>query len=538
MKLHGKILARLILTGLILAGCHFPGRPWVLAEITSHEAGQALIINEEVRIISQAKSSQGIEKIELYINGELEHVDQPPTGNPLEYIADQPWIPFEDGQVMISVIAIDRRGNTSEPVSIILQVVPSIYDIETEPTPTPTLNPEELAATQTAQASCTNSASFVEHVTIPNNAYVSASSNFTKIWRVNNNGTCDWSGYQVVHSSGNIMGANSPKGLPSIRAGSNADIVVDMEAPGGAGAYSAIWRIQSADGTIFGPDLLVSINIPELPTETPTPTATFTLTPTITPTFTLTPSPTPTWTASPTPLPLSVEQISEQISIPIYSTENKTVTCPTGSVVVSGGFTHQLGIRVWGSHKDGNGWRVSATNTQWRSRTLTVTAICLFNSGGTSNQVTTQENAKASDTTSISVTCPSGSIVTGGGWVIGRSNDLMLYQSVKSGNGWQILVSNPSSETPEFNLYAVCLSGVSGGTTQDNQSGTALPSQNTTELPKQCPSGTYVTGGGFDINAGLILYGTIKQQNGWINYVSNPTNAEQSFETFAICLSP
>lgn len=121
-------LTLLMITTIILSGCHFPSRPWVLAEITNHTDGGSVVINQEVRIITQGRSSQGIDKVQLFINGELEHTDEPPMGNPLAYTADQPWIPDTEGQVIVSVIAIDRSGNLSDPF-IILQVVPSIDEM-------------------------------------------------------------------------------------------------------------------------------------------------------------------------------------------------------------------------------------------------------------------------------------------------------------------------------------------------------------------------------------------------------------------------
>jgi hypothetical protein len=538
MKPFNKILTLLILGSIILAGCHFPNTPWVLAEITNYEDSGAVVQYEEVSIITQARSSQGIDKVELYINGELEHVAQPPLGKPQEYLADLPWIPFTEGQAIISVIAIDRQGNASDPFSIILQVVPSIHDIDADPTPTPTVSAEEIAQTQTAQASCTNSATFIQHVTIPINAFVSANSNFTKIWRVNNNGTCDWSGYQVVHASGDLMGANSPKALPGVRAGANADIVIDMVAPATPGTHSAVWRIQSGDGAGFGPELPITINVPELPTNTPTPTATFTATPTITSSPTPTLTPTPTRTATPTSLPINVQQYSEQINIPPNTTANTTVTCPAGSIVVSGGFSHQLGIRVWHAMKDGNGWRIFANNTLGSARTLTVTATCIFNAGGTSDQTSKQENISANGTTQLTTACPSGSVVTGGGWVLGNNIAVRILKSSKIGNGWQITVDNTSSETPLVNVYAVCLSGVTGSTSQAESTDNKVPANGTANAEQLCPAGSHVTGGGFAISTDLTLYNTSKAQNGWINFVSNAANAERSFDTFAICYSP
>jgi hypothetical protein len=550
MKPLNKILTLLMVGTIILAGCHFPNTPWVLAEITNYDDGDAVVQYEEVSIITQARSSHGIDKVELYINGELDHVAQPPLGKPQEYIADLPWIPFTEGQAIISVIAIDRRGNASDPFSIILQVVPSIQDIDADPTPTPTISPEEMALTQTAQASCTNSATFVSHVTIPINAFVTANANFTKIWRVNNNGTCDWSGYQVVHTSGDRMGANSPKALPVVKAGANADIVVDMVAPGTPGMHSAVWRIQAANGSGFGPELPITINVPEVPTDTPTPTATFTFTPTITssptrtstptptPTRTATPAPTPTRTATPTSLLINVQQFSEQINIPPNTTANKTVECPAGSIVVSGGYSHQLGIRVWHAMKDGNGWRIFANNIHGSARKLIVTTTCIFNSGGTSSQTFKQENINANGTTQLTTTCPSGSVVTGGGWVLGNNTAVRILQSSKAGNGWQITVGNASSETPLVNVYAICLSGVSGSTSQAQSTENKVPPNGTANAEQLCPTGSHVTGGGFTLNSDLTLYNTSKAQNGWVNFVSNAANTERSFDTFAICYSP
>ncbi len=538
MKPILKPLTLVMLTIIILTSCHFPGQPWVLVEITSHEDGQSIVQYEEVRIVTGARSSQGIDKVELYINGELEHIDEPPMGFPREFTSDQPWMPVAEGRVIVSVIAIDRRGNASEPFSITLQVVATPDEIDTEPTPTPTVSPEDLALTQTAQASCTNSATFIEHVTIPINSSVRANSNFTKIWRVNNNGTCDWAGYQVVHTSGNIMGANSPKALPVVNAGANADIVVDMVAPDTPGSHSAIWRIQAGDGTLFGPELIVSINVPELPTDTPEPTATFTSTPTFTVTPTLTPSPTSTRTPPPTLPPLSVQQISEQITIPANNTDNRTVNCPSGSVVVSGGFSHPTEVRVWQSMKHGNGWRVFATNNHSSARTITITATCLLNSGGTSEQTITKQNANPNGFTNLTTTCPAGSIVTGGGWMIGNNSAIQIYQSSRSGNGWQIETNNPTSNTPEINVYAICLSRVPGSTTQEVSSENMIPPNETADAEKLCPSGTFVTGGGFMMDIGLNLYNTSVFQNGWFNSVRNPTGEEKRLDTFAICYSP
>lgn len=526
--LNRKYLALILTLIIILTSCNLPNEPWVLVEITNYEDGQSVLLNEEVRIIAEARSSQGIDRVEFFINDELAFVNETPFGAPRDHIADQPWIPTVEGQVMVSVIAYDRMDNPSEPHMLTLQVVVSADELETEPTQTPTVPPEELALTQTAQAGCTNSASFIEHVTIPINTFVSANANFTKIWRVNNNGTCDWVGYQLVHTNGNLMGASSPRALPMIEAGANADLLIDMVAPSTPGTHSAGWRIQAGDGTLFGPELTVSINVPESPTDTPVPTPTFTSTPTMTPP--------PTATA--TSLPISVQQYSEQFTLPPNTSESNMVTCPSGSVPVSGGFSHEPEIRVWRSVLNSNGWRVSATNTHTAARSITITATCLFNTGGSSASVPVDQNAQPNDFTQFTVACPSGSIVTGGGWDLYANNNLKVYHSSKSGNAWRLTINNPSGDLLPVSAYAICLSGVPGSTAQRENIENNVPANGSANAEQLCPSSSFVTGGGFSMDRELNLYNTTKQGNGWINHVTNPTGVDKRLDTFAICYTP
>ncbi|MEA3326949.1 MAG: NBR1-Ig-like domain-containing protein [Chloroflexota bacterium] len=530
----------IILCMLILTGCNLPGRGQVNIAITSPIQGQALVLNQETRVLSLSMATSGIQSVELYVNGQLIHTDTPPAGNPKEYTADQPWIPTQEGNVVISVVAIDTKNNRSDPVSISLQVVPSVSDAGGIATPTLTVTPEGLPQTQTAQVGCTNDATFVQDVTIPINSYLTAGSNFTKIWRVSNSGTCDWIGYQLIHISGELFGTTSPQALPMVNRGNNADITLEMVAPSSPGTYSSVWQIRAEDGTVFGPDLLMTIVVPQLPSLTPSSTATSTAT--TAPTFTQTITPTQTLTVTPTNTqtqpPLSVEQIQTQIPIAPSSTEHTTVSCPYGSVVVSGGFSAQNGIRVWHFMKDGLGWRIYATNSSSSERILTVKATCLYNSGGTVSQEITQVNINPNGKTNLKANCPSGSVVTGGGWVIGSSNSVRIYNSSQSGNAWQIWVENNTSSTPLVNVYAICLSGVSGSTNQTSPTSVSISGSSTGYAIASCPSGTYTTGGGFALQENLTVYNTSMYQDDWINYARNTSGDNRTMFTYATCYSP
>jgi hypothetical protein len=181
---------------------------------------------------------------------------------------------------------------------------------------------------------------------------------------------------------------------------------------------------------------------------------------------------------------------------------------------------------------------VSATNDLTQANTLTLTATCLFNSAGTSIDTFTQQNARPNDITELTTSCASGSFVTGGGWVIDGNTEIQVQQSSGFGNGWKIIINNPTDTTPLINVFAVCLSGAPGSTSQEVRTENMIPPNQTSDVEKTCPSGTFVTGGGFNMALELNLSNTSMFQNGWVNSVFNPTGEAKRLDTFAICYSP
>src|SRR5215217_6315017 len=96
-----------------------------------------------------------------------------------------------------------------------------------------------LAATPTVgtlqpanAADCTNSASFVADVTIPDNTNVAAGTTFTKTWRISNTGTCIWGpDYTLAYYSDERLGGPASVPLAITYPGQTADISVDFVAP-------------------------------------------------------------------------------------------------------------------------------------------------------------------------------------------------------------------------------------------------------------------------------------------------------------------
>ena len=128
-------------------------------------------------------------------------------------------------------------------------------------------------------ADCTNSASFVADVTIPDNTNVAGGTTFTKTWRISNTGTCIWGpDYKLTHYSDELLGAPPSVPLPITNPGQTADISVNLIAPNTNGTHRGNFVVENPKGLIMkvGDDsrLWVIINVTVTTAITPSATAT------------------------------------------------------------------------------------------------------------------------------------------------------------------------------------------------------------------------------------------------------------------------
>lgn len=173
---------------------------------------------------------------------------------------------------LISVTEAPSVTDTSAPAS------PEISATATVATPfiaTPTVGTLQPANA----ADCTNSASFVADVTIPDNTNVAGGTTFTKTWRVSNTGTCIWGpDYKLTHYSDEQLGAPDSVPLPITNPGQTADISVNLIAPNSSGNHRGNFVIENPAGLIMkiGDDsrLWVIINVTVTIAITPTASAT------------------------------------------------------------------------------------------------------------------------------------------------------------------------------------------------------------------------------------------------------------------------
>ncbi len=161
------------------------------------------------------------------------------------------------------------------------------------PTATPTATPTETStpevtptiATPVSVVVPTNSCyslAFVADVTVPDNSNMTPSQQFTKTWRVRNNGSCTWeAGFKFNFTGGEAMGGSSISLQSAVSAGKETELTVQLTAPSTNGTYRGNWRMTNAAGTYFGDEVYVQIIVGG---STPTATTAATATPTLTPT--------------------------------------------------------------------------------------------------------------------------------------------------------------------------------------------------------------------------------------------------------------
>lgn len=129
-------------------------------------------------------------------------------------------------------------------------------------------------------------------VTIPDNTEMQPGQLFTKVWRIQNAGTCTWTAeYALVWFSGEKL--NAPVSIPlsgDVAPSQIVELAVDMVAPEENGTYQSNWKLRNASDVLFGigPNgnsaFWVRIVVVESATATLTATLPITTTPTATPT--------------------------------------------------------------------------------------------------------------------------------------------------------------------------------------------------------------------------------------------------------------
>jgi hypothetical protein len=155
-----------------------------------------------------------------------------------------------------------------------------------------------------------------------------------------------------------------------------------------------------------------------------------------------------------------VTQVTTQVSIQDHQDGHARIDCPEGSGVTGGGYN------IWNSNVEtliynamvDNGWEVYARNYTSKSHALTVAAVCLAGTEVTASMGQAQKSISSGTAGSVEYTCPSGSILSNGGFS-GDNRLLISDSNMKTGDPqtWLVAANNPSAFDLWLNVYGVCL---------------------------------------------------------------------------------
>jgi len=142
----------------------------------------------------------------------------------------------------------NQKPNSFTPnINLMDLIIHNLVVNKNEAVPTPT-----VAGTG---AKCTNEASYIADITVPDDTSLQLGTTFVKMWRLQNIGTCTWTpDYQVVFISGDGLGApgSAPLSGNSVPPNGTVDVSLSMTAPNTPGTYQGFYKLRSPDGTLFG----------------------------------------------------------------------------------------------------------------------------------------------------------------------------------------------------------------------------------------------------------------------------------------------
>ena len=150
--------------------------------------------------------------------------------------------------LLTACVKVSGETPASAPVLFVTSTLPPTKPGLTLPTQIPpTASPTSDPLTPKPTLSCRDEAVFVEDVTYPDNTRLGAGEKFTKTWKLQNTGTCTWTGYTIAFVSGDKMDSPDSLPVPETEANSTVDVSIDLVAPSDDGAYTGNFELRNAE---------------------------------------------------------------------------------------------------------------------------------------------------------------------------------------------------------------------------------------------------------------------------------------------------
>jgi ABC-type amino acid transport substrate-binding protein len=182
-------------------------------------------------------------------------------------------------KINAALLALQNDGTVAQLVQQYLNTRPE--DVITPPQVLPTPDPSQPTP---APPACIDGAAWVadlsfsdKNMTAP--PVLNPGQPFTKGWRIQNSGTCDWQiGYALTYVSGSApaaqMGGQPVPVTRLVKPGETFDFNANLTAPIAPGTYQGFWQMQNLAQQHFGETVWVGITVPGAATPIPTPAPT------------------------------------------------------------------------------------------------------------------------------------------------------------------------------------------------------------------------------------------------------------------------
>jgi hypothetical protein len=187
--------------------------------------------------------------------------------------------PFE------TTIALDASNLPAGSYTVIANGVSAVFALPPESTP-PTAAPTAVPTARPTSSVCTDAATFVKDMTIPDYTLMAPGVAFTKTWRLKNSGSCTWdSNYLVAYIRGTTVSQQPgywilQKG-ETVAPGQSVNVSVGMTAPVENGNYTSYWGLRPENGQLMpisgganGNSFYVRIRVEDASNEPPADTTT------------------------------------------------------------------------------------------------------------------------------------------------------------------------------------------------------------------------------------------------------------------------
>ena len=262
--------------------------------------------------------------------------------------------------------------------------------------------------------------------------------------------------------------------------------------------------------------------------------------------------------------PVSVRGITTQTVIatataPAGETGEAEATCGSGELLVGGGYVISGTSTDWQVYVDaplnGTTWLVEPVNFAAQPLDFSAYAICALSVPGkkgvsryTTQVVETAVNVPANQTGEADATCPTGELLTGGGYQVANvsSNWSIYLNAPTASDTWTAEIDNEVPLTTTYDSFAVCLAKknskpVTALTTSTVSTASTVAGNSSETADVSCGAHQLMTGGGHVMDSigqdWLIAASAPVASNEWQVQADVIDNVSRDFDSIAVCLS-